>query len=497
MTIKVKKLKSVFIALAFIFLWSNTIIKADASVGDTEVVEATEQIIEKAKTGIVEIMSGFYDAQGNFHKMKSGSGFLICNTESETYIVTNRTIVTNSDDAKKKYCEKKEIVIDNNIPSTVIKVIVKGDVSVEVEIVAESQEKDFCILKAENVVSEKNTLRLENNIELQAEDGIYAMGFPNKKDLEYVPQEVECNLGIVQESELNWQDVLYIQHTAQITKGSIGGPLLNKEGYVVGLNCQKTLENQKVVNCALPIQEVIEVLDNFDIYYDSSLRDKWSRELEQLYEECTTLATSKAYKQESLEELKNVLATIDKLQEKTSIEELEESYSNLKEAKEALVLKVDKKQIVIYILGTLVLGAAIWLIILVILRCLDKRKEEPIIHAQTLTQQVQPEKSMNIKKKTVLVQSRTGAIMPITENRMVVGKNPCKVDFCVTDNIMVSREHAEFQQQCGKIYVCDLHSSNGTYVNGRRIPSENFVEIKIGDEVVLANEKFTIQGGKQ
>lgn len=468
----------------------------------------TEKIEEKAKNGIVEIVSGFCDAQGRFRKMQSGSGFLIRNTENETYIVTNRAIVTNSESAKKKYCEKKKIAIEGNIPETIIKVIVKGDVSVEAEIVAESQEKDFCILNTENVVSEKNALELENSTRPQAGDVVYALGFPKEKNLEYIPEEVECSLGVIDASELNWQDVLHIKHTAHLSEGSIGGPLLNEAGYVVGLNCKKILEDETEVYCALPIAEVIEVLDNFAIYYDNSMRDQWNVQLNELYQESIELYGSKDYKKESLEELQKAIAAVDKLWEKEelSVEELEQTYIALKEAKEELVPKMSKMRIVIYVLAGVILLLAVRLVQLLILKCIDKKREvaqlqQPEYRTLQEEQLQQPgymtlpeEQPQPLEYKTLtVVQQRTGQKFTVTDIRVVVGKSLATSDFCVTGNKVVSRQHAAFQQQNGKFYVCDLHSSNGTFLNGQRIPAECDMEIKAGDVVVLANEEFVVQ----
>lgn len=526
--------------MSIMFIWQCCGMQSKTVVFGAEDVETTvdeyseEKIIENAKTGIVEIMSGFYDPQGNFHKLKSGSGFLIRNTDNETYIVTNRSIVMISDEAKTMYCAEKGIIIDYNLPTTVIKVIVKGDVSVEVEVVAESEEKNFCILNTQNVVSEKNALRLEDSTKLQPEDVIYAMGFPNKENLEYIPEEVECNLGVIKDSELNSQGVLYIQHTAQITDGSIGGPLLNKAGYVVGVNCQVTLENGTVVNCALPIGEIIEVLNNFAISYDSSLRDKWNFELEQLYEECNQLSTSENYKSESITKLQESLELVKKLEEKEkiSIEEIEDTYMKLKEAKDALVPKMDTKQLIIYVLAGCIAAAFVWLLILIVLKYVNKKQtanaignQQAVREPQTMGQQKDARQSQTMEQSQTmrhitnnvqtqpmyeqrqesyvqqgktheiqLLQKRTGNAVPITVERMIVGKSSTKADFSIPDNKMVSREHAVFQQQKGKIYVCDLQSSNGTFVNGKRIPAEKFIEIKVGDEVVFANETFIVQG---
>ena len=49
----------------------------------------------------------------------------------------------------------------------------------------------------------------------------------------------------------------------------------------------------------------------------------------------------------------------------------------------------------------------------------------------------------------------------------------------------VSRRHAELKVIEGKLYLLDLNSSNGTYIEGDRVPPDKLVEIKNGTVVVL------------
>ena len=55
----------------------------------------------------------------------------------------------------------------------------------------------------------------------------------------------------------------------------------------------------------------------------------------------------------------------------------------------------------------------------------------------------------------------------------------------------VSRMHAQIDEAEGKLYIYDLNSTNGTYINGIKVVSgEN--EIKEGDEIRLGNLRFVL-----
>ena len=73
--------------------------------------------------------------------------------------------------------------------------------------------------------------------------------------------------------------------------------------------------------------------------------------------------------------------------------------------------------------------------------------------------------------------------------RVVNPKTPAKFDNLLFDTKVLSRNHAEcFSDGNGRVFIRDLGSSNGTYINGFRlstdgVPSEPF-QLIIGQELV-------------
>lgn len=60
---------------------------------------------------------------------------------------------------------------------------------------------------------------------------------------------------------------------------------------------------------------------------------------------------------------------------------------------------------------------------------------------------------------------------------------------------LLSREHARLWQQQGELFVEDLHSANGCFVNGERISGS--VQLRDGDRLSLAKLHFTIAAPPQ
>ena len=71
-----------------------------------------------------------------------------------------------------------------------------------------------------------------------------------------------------------------------------------------------------------------------------------------------------------------------------------------------------------------------------------------------------------------------------------LGKERSYVDYFVTNNIAVSRSHADIITRGNKYFVKDLNSKNRTYINDQELPIHMEVEIHDGDRLKLGNEEF-------
>jgi pSer/pThr/pTyr-binding forkhead associated (FHA) protein len=81
---------------------------------------------------------------------------------------------------------------------------------------------------------------------------------------------------------------------------------------------------------------------------------------------------------------------------------------------------------------------------------------------------------------------RAGETFAIGGERMRIGRSPEAEVFL--DDVTVSRNHALLVRRRDGLYVDDLGSLNGTYVNRRRIESHKLVD---GDELQVGKYKLT------
>ena len=84
---------------------------------------------------------------------------------------------------------------------------------------------------------------------------------------------------------------------------------------------------------------------------------------------------------------------------------------------------------------------------------------------------------------------RAGENFPIAAEQTRVGRSPEAEVFL--DDVTVSRNHALLVRRRDGLYIDDLGSLNGTYVNRRRIESHKLAD---GDELQIGKYKLTYLG---
>ena len=81
---------------------------------------------------------------------------------------------------------------------------------------------------------------------------------------------------------------------------------------------------------------------------------------------------------------------------------------------------------------------------------------------------------------------RVGESFALTRDRMTIGRRPDSDVFL--DDVTVSRDHALLVRRGSDLYLDDLGSLNGSYVNRKRIESH---QLEDGDELQIGKYKLT------
>lgn len=99
------------------------------------------------------------------------------------------------------------------------------------------------------------------------------------------------------------------------------------------------------------------------------------------------------------------------------------------------------------------------------------------------------------RKNLILLHQRTGEQIEMAAADGVpfrLGKGRDN-NYCITGNSAVSRRHAYIVREQDDFYLSDDSSTNGTFVNGRRLEMGERILLSHGDEIVLADEEFAVE----
>ncbi|MCR5155763.1 MAG: trypsin-like peptidase domain-containing protein [Butyrivibrio sp.] len=497
---------------------------ADGEESEEELPVSTVESVEEAMNGVVQINTVFDDDSGKKHIIYGGTGILIGNPEKTEYVITNNHIV-NPDAATKKAAYKyykipnKDNAWDNIKPY--VEIVFENDVTVACSVVNSSDNLDLCVLSLSTPNLNRTPLTLlvqdpdEKKKPYSTTDSVYGLGFPEGVSYEnpvfYSKKDVTMSSGkVANVTDYNGADL--IQHNAQISVNNCGGPLLNDNGLVIGMN---ELTGDSNNYYSLDSTEIANILDSLGIEYNKLTQSEYEQWLHR----------------NDVPEVKEI--------EKPAIQIVRPDPEPSKTPVWLIA--------VIIVLAVLVVALIAGFVFIMIRQNKrsesddkkDKKKSQksaqqaPTIDrfgrpvSQTLNSTQKPNPQMQIQSNAgsfakgnetttlnvptqgegttvlggsaapaqanflgTLIRRKNGENIVINKNDFTIGKDSLNIDFRIADNSAISRRHATIKQAGANIIIEDNFSTNGTFVNGTRLAEGQTSPIKSGDVIMLANEEF-------
>ena len=230
---------------------------------------------QAAKDAIFQVQVCYtVPATGEKIVIQTGTGFLIDEDSSEgaQYVLTCDHVVRLDVEFEQQFKEWVGVNPNDRL-DTSIEVVLKDDVIMGASVVTESaaDQADWALLKLNQPVLSKTSLGINPN-GLQETADVYALGFPSiitylDENINFTSSDVTVTKGYISK-QIKTRNHNYIQHSALLSGGNSGGPLLDANGFVVGINTSGvTDENASNYYFSLDINEILPVLDNLGIKY--------------------------------------------------------------------------------------------------------------------------------------------------------------------------------------------------------------------------------------
>lgn len=419
-----KVLKKGIIFSFFIFLFCMNFFSGYVSEARAEETEKPEgEIMEEIKThrdSVVHIESICWDGDAEIYRTKSFSGFVVSKDTTGIYVVTVHDKLVYSSEEKEAI--KKELGVENNVRiSEKIEVVFNGDLRVKASIVGESGQRNLTVLKLDQMINFEGGLQfLEKNA--SDKERVFLLSYPETGDV-YNTENVMITSGTISNFYLV-EEIIFFSHDIQADKDSIGGPLLNQDGRIVGLFLTSREEKN---GKAISSEAIKDFLDTFNVSY-------------QEYEEVA--------KEEELPVLNIFLGAI------------------IVGLSLIIVLRVVRQRTVRE---------------KTVEKDNTKRKEKTEKWASGKVANALEKTSASLEY------SSEKKIVLIHKNTFIIGRGP-EADFVLSGSKCISRKHACIQFDGKDFYLTDLHSTNHTFLNGSEVIPGEKRSLRNGDEIMAGRE---------
>ncbi len=246
-----------------------------------------KNVAAESRSGVVRIIA--LNPSGDY---SLGSAFGVGEVGKETqYFITNHHVIYgeyelgDTDLTVTLPAVRVWILKTNSAWSAVEGLDTSQCVACEVVYAEASGYPDIAVLRAVDTIPGRVALPLlESDEDLVSGDAVYALGFPGSSDqlqddaygkkLVCGIEDVTVTRGVV--SRLTTATTLgntkIVQHDAQINHGNSGGPLINEDGAVVGINTYHFGQNLSTgdtkTQASVRISHVIPVLNSLGIHWE-------------------------------------------------------------------------------------------------------------------------------------------------------------------------------------------------------------------------------------
>lgn len=407
------------------------------------------EVLAEAKKGVVSV---YCVGDGGYYLSSwSGTGFAVGESGKDSNVfLTNWHVVTGSGDFAQEDVRVWILQENCSINSKTLEPDPSKSITCEV-LKTTSGYPDYAIIRATETVSGYKPLPLLSSESILDGETVYALGYPgivgDASVTHYGIDDITATNGIVSQHMQYAPEgnTWVLMHTAQISGGNSGGPLINASGAVVGLNTYGFGENAANMNryCAVYIDYAIDGLNELGLPYE-------------LYGSGNSRGGS-------------LLPWI--------------------------------------IGGAVIIIAVIVLVVLLVLK--KKKEEEErqrrLMEAEMRRQaeerrrqEEERRRQEEARRKAQEVKARLqlngGTIYPVRASGCVIGRERDCGIILQEFTSGVSRHHCKLEFMGDKLVLTDMNSTYGTFIHGKRVPANTPVALKPGSSFSLGSEncRFTV-----
>lgn len=402
-----------------------------------------------------------------------GTGFFVGKQgEDPSYLVTNYHVI--EDYVEFGSGELIEVALSDTVTDNArckVRAYYDSNTYDEAYIVEYNASMDVAILRLDSPTSQRKPIALCSPTDSMVGSTVYAVGYPGLSDNIFTESTSKWGLSDVTVTSGSISRLLTTSGTGQrniqidcdIKPGNSGGPLVNADGAALGINTKSVVNNASgdQTNYAVNIEEAITLLNRNGVAYEMAG------------------ASSQPPVQKDPGDKS---AQPDKSEEPAAppAAEPEPAKSN------TLLIAGAAAAVVVVLAAVVLLG--------------KKKKPVPVSQPISPTGPAVPAiGAVGGLRLQCLSGNFAGRRFPI-EKQVRIGRDPARNDLVYPANAPgVSGAHCVVKAEGGQLWLTDLGSSHGTYLNGRKLAANQALPLNPGDRFWLGSEnemfQITVKGG--
>lgn len=481
-----KKWKKILTVLfAAVLLISRVPFRAAASEEDFP------KVLAQAKKGVVQIY-GLAD-DGFFLQSWVGTGFAVGEEGKDSDIfLTNWHVVANNGETPN--AEIKLWILQENCPIDDRTLEPDPSLSISCKVLKTTTGyPDYAIIQATEPISGYEALPLLSSEAVLDGTKVYALGYPavvgDASASHYGIDDITSTDGIVsQHMQYAWADNTWVlMHTAKISGGNSGGPLITQKGAVVGLNTYGFGEYEENMDryCAVYVDYAIEGLEELGLpytLYGEGNAEAGEPEEETQEEKKDDKKENKEDEEDTQEESEEegsyavpvsvgcavVAGTVTRMliRRKKKKQQEEARRQEEQRRREAEQRRLEQQ------------------------RLQEQQRQEQLRREQEEARRLEEQRRQAAAVKAKL-SLNGGTVYPVRAAGGIIGRETDCMIVLPGNAPGVSRHHCSLEFRGDQLVLRDLNSTYGTYIHGKRLPPNTPIALKPGASFSLGSDKIT------
>lgn len=361
----------------------------------------------------------------------------------------------------------------------------------EVTVIAADRRSDVAILQAERLDAVGVSFAAAGG-EPEAGDGVHLPGFAENGSVDDAPSPGSISdLRVLEPAAVGERSVLLFQHNAPATARQYGMPVLNACGEVIGMLRTDPVMSQTALNArpapgtspyAVAAQEVLRALGEagaeptvsdepcLDLRARAEFAEAAAAEAERRRAEVEADAAATREERDAAQRAAaESEAAAEAAREQAEAAAAAREQAEAQAAAERAAAEVRQRRLLVVIVLSVAAAVAV---VLVLIRRLRRRRAQLAAAEEAVEAAIQPAAFSCLLEGAD--DSGRAHVLKITAEQLgtsggvVIGRNPAQAG-ALLDHPEASREHFRLTVEDDRLMIADLHSTNGTFVDGERL----------------------------